>query len=147
MTTGKSRHIAQAFQRVAVTYPARDRLAVSALGHQCLTLLDTADGYVGNEAGMRIALRDSRLILRQRDDAFAKRLGSTFRRRIAHAPTADKRFSYGRDFLHLGEFRRLERGKPFGGLLDFLIGHDLRDRVHAVDFEPDPALEIHHRAA
>src|SRR5437764_11783804 len=100
MAAGESRHIPEAVQSVAMANRALDRFTAARFD-QGFPLLDAANRHVRDEPRMRIALCDARLILRQRDDAIAERLGAAFRRCVPHPSTADERLRDGGRLLHL----------------------------------------------
>src|ERR1700733_683109 len=104
-----------------MTDRAGHRLPGTAIPDERLAFFDAAWRHIRDEARMRIALRDSRLILRQRNDAISDRFHSPSRLRKSHASAANECFRDHAGFDYLRPNVWLERRKPLAGLLDFIV--------------------------
>src|SRR5262249_49884864 len=114
--------------------------------YESLAFLDAALRHVSDEAGARITLGYSRLILRKCDDAISHSFHSTPRLRETHAALSDKRLRNHRRFDNFRPGIRLQLGEPVAGLPDFVVRQRRRDRVHAVGLFSRATFEIDHLA-
>src|SRR5438094_39425 len=96
--------------------------AGAAILDERLTFFDAPGRNVCREARMWIALRHSRLILRQRYDAKSNRLHSTARLSESHAAATNEGFRNHARFHDLRPHIRLKRREPLARLLNFVVG-------------------------